>query len=204
MATKVGMKERIFVHRLVGNAELPFKEHDDDIGWDLTLIGRQDNNTEDTTNEVNMYRTGLTVHPPKGYHVEIVARSSLHKSGYMLANSVGIIDPGYTGEIFVPLYKFREGEDLQLPTRAVQMILRKSNNAHIAESANTGPVTSRGAGGFGSTGGYNQAHQPRGGFIPNPTASGYQGDMGQYHQMTSSHSQGMTRPTAAPPRGGLY
>ena len=55
-----------------------------------------------------MFRTGVKLHPPKGFYYEVVARSSLQKYGYTMANNIGIIDNEYRGEIFVPLFKFDE------------------------------------------------------------------------------------------------
>lgn len=40
-----------------------------------------------------------------GYYLQVFPRSSLSKSGYALANSVGIIDENYTGNIFIALTK---------------------------------------------------------------------------------------------------
>lgn len=132
------------------NAQIPSRQHPDDIGCDVTLISRLDGKTEDTVGEVTYFGTGIKIKPPKGYFVEIVPRSSLHKRGYMLANSVGIIDPGYRGEVVVALYKFKECDDLELPNNSVQIILRKANYAHV-QIVETLDDTERGDGGFGST-----------------------------------------------------
>ena len=52
-----------------------------------------------------MYDTGIQVKPQYGYYFEIVPRSSLSKSGYILANSIGIIDPSYSGNLYIVLIK---------------------------------------------------------------------------------------------------
>jgi len=132
-------------------AEFPSRAHPTDVGYDITLIGRENNRSEDATGEVNVFLTGISVTPPPGHYVEMVPRSSLHKQGYMLANNVGIIDPSYTGEVKVALYKFKDCDDLKLPIRAVQLIIRPAIYAHIA-SVTTMSNTNRGSGGFGSTG----------------------------------------------------
>ena len=70
----------------------------------------------------------------------------------MLANGVGVIDRGYTGEIFVPLIKVDDGApDLQLPVRLVQVIPRPIIAAELVE-VDDFEETSRGASGFGSSG----------------------------------------------------
>src|SRR3989338_4739876 len=53
----------------------------------------------------------VAIEPPTGYMVILAARSSLHKKGIMLANSVGVIDNDFCGngdEYIVPLYNFTE------------------------------------------------------------------------------------------------
>jgi dUTP pyrophosphatase len=70
----------------------------------------------------------------------------------MLANSVGVIDQGYVGEIFVPLIKLDdEADDLKLPCRVVQLIPRRWYSMVPTEIEHV-PNTSRGSNGFGSTG----------------------------------------------------
>lgn len=151
------------VKLLQPNAEAPYKEHKSDAGWDLTLISRTDSRAEDNFQQVNMFDTGVCVVPPLNYHFELVARSSLHKCGYMLANGVGIIDPEYTGEIKVALYKFKECDDIELPFRGVQLILRRTNYAPM-DVVKSIADTQRGNNGFGSTGGYNSGNG-RGNFM---------------------------------------
>jgi len=48
-------------------------------------------------------KVGVSVQPPKGYYFELFPRSSISKLPISLANSVGIIDEGYTGEILIPV-----------------------------------------------------------------------------------------------------
>ena len=154
------------VHKLSQRAENPYREHKNDIGWDVTLIARTDNRVEDETGHVNMFKTGLQLEPPQGFYFEMMARSSLHKAGYMLATGTSIIDPGYRGELLVPLYKFRDGDDIELPMRAVQLVVKKAEKVlpYIVNAPLDG--SSRGEGGFGSTGqrnnNSNQQQAPQG------------------------------------------
>ena len=41
--------------------------------------------------------------PTKGYYFEVVPRSSISKLPLSMANSIGVIDEGYTGEIIIPV-----------------------------------------------------------------------------------------------------
>lgn len=129
------------------NAVLPTKRIID-VGYDLTVVDVAKQLTQKTT----MYETYVSLNIPLGYYVELVPRSSLSKTGYMLANSVGIIDPGFCGTLKVPLIKVDDSApDLQLPARVAQLILKQYV---ISDSSTTTKLieTSRGTGGFGSTG----------------------------------------------------
>lgn len=128
-------------------AFFPTKAHPSDIGYDLTVIDI----FKKISNRITLFETGVAVSPPKGYYIEIVPRSSLSKTGYMLANSVGTIDPDYTGTLKIALIKVdTELEDIKLPFTGCQMILRKAEYADL-EQVETLTETVRGEGGFGSS-----------------------------------------------------
>lgn len=198
---------KIQVQKLHPKAEFPYKEHSTDTCFDITLVARSENRAEDDTSEVNNFSTGIALSPPQGYYLEMIAGSSLHKHGYMLATGTSIIDPGYTGELIVPLYKYKEAEDLELPFRAVQLILRPVVHAHL-QSVKTLAPTDRGDGAFGPTGFMTpqqimMMQSQNGAFIPNPNQSSYVGDMSAYNsqvQQNTGFRTGVPRPHAAPPR----
>lgn len=132
--------------RTLPNAVQPAKNAPSDSGFDITLIERSHRH-----GAVEFFRTGIRVQPAFGWYFDLVPRSSISKSGYMLANSVGIIDRGYTGEILVPLVKVdAAAADLQLPVRLVQIIPRQIIAAELVEVTDF-DETVRGSGGFGST-----------------------------------------------------
>lgn len=130
------------------NAHAPFKERASDSGFDLHLIS-----VWKKAGIVTFYDTGIAVTPDYGWYFMLVPRSSLAKSGYILANSVGIIDRTYTGSIKVPLIKIDpEAPDIELPFRAVQIIpcpIVHPQMKQIKQEELTN--TSRAEGGFGST-----------------------------------------------------
>lgn len=136
------------IERIDPRAVLPKKAHPSDVGYDLYLIDIQK-----TIGSVTFYRTGLLVEPPMGYSVDIMPRSSISKSGYLLANSVGIVDPHYRGELLVALLKYDDNAtDLALPCKIAQIVFRKlPPDINIVE-AEVDKNTDRGSGGFGSTG----------------------------------------------------
>jgi dUTP pyrophosphatase len=128
------------------NAVDPFKERASDSGYDLTLVKKIK-----TVGNVDFYDTCISVQPPFGMYFDLIGRSSISKSGYILANNMGIIDRSYTGSIIVPLIKINSDlPDLQLPNRLVQIIPR--HVIHLQATQITNLLGSDRAGnGFGST-----------------------------------------------------
>jgi dUTP pyrophosphatase len=127
----------------------PRKAYTSDIGYDLTAIEV----FKVVNSKTTLYSTGIIVIPPDGYYTEILPRSSISKTGYMLSNSVGVIDPSYTGELLIALTKvIDDAPDLEIPFVRCQLILRKAEVSNIVEVENI-KQTTRGSGGFGSTDG---------------------------------------------------
>jgi dUTP pyrophosphatase len=135
------------VKRVHPDAVLPTRAHDLDLGYDLTAISLKKMYTERTF----LFDTGLRIRPPEGYYIEILPRSSLSKTGYVLANSVGTIDVGYRGNLYIALTKVDMScPDLVAPFTKVQLVLRRANFYNVKE-VETLDETVRGDGGFGST-----------------------------------------------------
>ena len=134
---------------------LPKKAHLQDVGMDLTVIS-----FERKSKHLFLYNTHIQIEPPEGYYIEIVPRSSLCFSDFMLANSIGIIDPGYRGDLKLPLRyigdlldetEIEKQANALLNTRVAQMILRKIHLCDI-EEVQTLSEAQRNQKGFGSTG----------------------------------------------------
>lgn len=139
---------KIKVYKALEKAIIPSKCRNSDAGYDLTIIKK----VKDLTTVTTLYDTGIKLEIPNGYYVEIFPRSSLSKSGYMLANSVGIIDQGYTGNILIALTKTNGiSENISLPFKCCQMILKKQEYFVLEEIKNELSETNRSEGGFGST-----------------------------------------------------
>ena len=138
---------KINVVKADNNAIIPTKKNWSDVGYDLSII----NKIEDYNSKTALYDTGIKIQVDFGYYVEIVPRSSLSKSGYMLANSVGIIDNSYRGNLMVALTKVcDDAKEIEYPFRCCQMIMRKFVNTYLEEVGNV-DRTKRDEGGFGST-----------------------------------------------------
>ncbi len=95
---------------------------------------------------------GFKIQIPKGFHAEIYPRSSIGlKTSLRMANSVGIIDSDYTGEVgFVGESKLGECV-VKAGERIAQLIIKRDVEIEFEKVAELSP-TSRGDGGFGSTG----------------------------------------------------
>ena len=192
------IENKVKVQKLHPKAEFPSKEKQEDIGWDITLIARTENRAEDDSGAVNNFSTGITVSPPEGYYFEMVAQKDLHKHGYMLATGTSIITPDTKGEIVVPLYKYADVEDIDLPLVAVKLILRQTVYAHLQSvksfsHSHGNQNTYRGE--------FVPQMQQLGTFIPNPqSGSKYEVDMTAYQNQTSRYPAGFPRPQAAPPK----
>lgn len=122
----------------------------------VTFAGQKYDNVPhiaDEPGKAHLFCTGLKFQFPEGMSAMLVARSSLHKQGYMLANSVGIIDNGYVGEVMVPLIKFDpDAPDLPLPYSVAQLIFHPTPpDVEFVELHTEPENTDRGEGGFGST-----------------------------------------------------
>lgn len=129
------------------NALPPSKERASDSGFDITAI-----KIHKKIGKVILYDTGIKVQPEFGWYFDLVPRSSIIKSGYILANDLGIIDRTYTGNVMIALMKVDENlPDLELPKRIAQLIPRPVIHMDVVE-VDSIDETSRGDGGFGSTG----------------------------------------------------
>ena len=144
----------IKVFKVDADAVIPSKARYSDAGYDLTIIKEYKRLTSNTV----IYDTGIKLEIPNGYYVEIVPRSSISRSGYILANNVGIIDQGYRGNIYVALTKINEeSPELSLPWKCCQMIVKKQIYSKLvfcdsSSEQNDIEKSSRGTGAFGSTG----------------------------------------------------
>lgn len=97
--------------------------------------------------------TGLFIELEQGYEAQIRPRSGLaFKHGITVLNSPGTIDADYRGEIKVLLINLgQEAVVIQSGERIAQMIVAKHERVVWVEAQELSD-TSRGAGGYGSTG----------------------------------------------------
>jgi len=98
-------------------------------------------------------KTGLYIALPMGYEAQIRPRSGLSaKHGITVLNAPGTIDADYRGEIGVILVNLSNDEfTINDGDRVAQMVIAKFEHTKW-EEVNVLNETSRGEGGFGSTG----------------------------------------------------
>lgn len=98
-------------------------------------------------------KTGLFMELPVGYEAQVRPRSGLAaKKGITVLNSPGTIDADYRGEVGVILVNLSNDEfTIQDGERIAQLVI--SRHEHITwKEVDSLEETSRGTGGFGSTG----------------------------------------------------
>lgn len=99
--------------------------------------------------------TGFALAIPAGYEIQVRPRSGLAlKHGISLANTPGTIDQDYRGELKIILINLgAEPFAIERGDRIAQLVLAPVTRAAWREVTEL-DVTSRGEGGFGSTGGH--------------------------------------------------
>ena len=100
-----------------------------------------------------LFPTGIAVEIPEGYVGLVFARSGIATKRQLApANCVGVIDSDYRGEVIVGLYNHTDEPFVVEPgDRIAQLVLLPVHIPEIEECDELGE-TSRGEGGFGSTG----------------------------------------------------
>ena len=138
--------------RLDQNLELPAYAYEGDAGLDLRAAC-------DVTLkplERRLVPTGVAVAIPKGYAGLVIPRSGLAaRAGLSLVNAPGLIDSQYRGEIQVIAINLDAKEPLNLKRgdRIAQLVIVAHPTVSLVEVEEL-DETERGAGGFGSSGGF--------------------------------------------------
>ena len=103
--------------------------------------------------------TGVAIALPEGFVAFVHPRSGLAaRSGLTIVNAPGTVDAGYRGEIRVTLLNTDRSTPVKLRRgdRIAQLIVQRVSRARFVEVQDL-PNSVRGAGGFGSTGGFGTA-----------------------------------------------
>jgi dUTP pyrophosphatase len=136
--------------RLDPNARLPERAHPGDAGYDL----RSAVDIEVAPGERAMVPTGLAVAIPDGCAGLVLPRSGLaSRTGLTLANAPGLIDGGYRGELICAVVNLDREHAVRISRgdRIAQLVPVAIPELEPA-FADELPPSTRGVGGFGSTG----------------------------------------------------
>lgn len=142
----------INVQKLNENAVIPQQGSEHAAGFDLTATDYEVVNVDGFPSYIN-YKTGIAVEIPVGYVGLIYPRSSISNKGLSIANSVGVVDADYRGEITIRMYENNVGKEsaYKAGDRIAQMIIMSLLNVKFSET-NSLSSTKRGEGAYGSTG----------------------------------------------------
>ncbi|WP_223164157.1 dUTP diphosphatase [Nocardioides mesophilus] len=142
----------ILLHRLDPGVPVPGYAHPGDAGADLTTTVA----VRLEPGERALVPTGVGIALPEGYVALVHPRSGLAaRFGVSIVNAPGTVDAGYRGEIKVLLINLdpREAVVLDRGDRIAQLVVQKVEQARFVEVDRL-PGSVRGAGGYGSTGGF--------------------------------------------------
>ena len=122
--------------------------HKGDAGLDLYVL--EDIYFE--AGETKALKMGISCEPEAGKAYYLLPRSSISKTPLRMANSIGLIDGGYRGEIMAVCDNIKtEGYRIEKGQRLFQLVAADSSNIEY-ELVESLEETTRGVGGFGSTG----------------------------------------------------
>ncbi|MEW5902357.1 MAG: dUTP diphosphatase [Acidobacteriota bacterium] len=137
---------KLKVKRMSGEAKLPQYSHPGDAGLDLFSV-------EDLTldpGEVKAVPTGIKMAVPPGYVGLVWDKSGISLQG--VHRLAGVIDAGYRGEVRVVMVNLgKKPFAVKKGMKIAQMLLQPVESIEVAETDELDD-TSRGEGGFGSTG----------------------------------------------------
>lgn len=142
----------IAVRRLDPDLPVPAYAHPGDAGADLHAATA----VVLAPGERALVPTGVALALPDGYAAFVHPRSGLAlRHGLSVVNTPGTIDAGYRGEVKVLLVNHDRHEDVHIERgdRIAQLVVQRVEHVTFREVESL-EDTSRGAGGYGSTGGH--------------------------------------------------
>lgn len=133
--------------RLHTSATVPTRATDHSAGFDL--YARE--SVQLFPGYVMPVGTGIAVGMQRGWLAMLFERSGMAKFSVGLMNGVGVIDSDYRGEILAMCWVKDAPYTINKGDRFAQLVFQRLPSVTMREVASLSP-TSRGAGGFGSTG----------------------------------------------------
>ena len=104
-------------------------------------------------NSVELVKLGIAIQLPKNVGGFVLPRSGLASKNLVAPiNSPGLIDPGYTGELMVPLMNYSNEVYTVTKNERVAQLVTISTGSITFEKVEELDISDRSEGGFGSTG----------------------------------------------------
>ena len=122
--------------------------HDGDAGLDLFVINEQTISAGETT----LIHLQIACENTENRPYLVMSRSSIGKTSLRLANAVGLIDAGYRGEIMAVVDNIKKEDYTVEPGQRLFQLVAMDGSPIYFELVEELSDTSRGGGGFGSTG----------------------------------------------------
>jgi dUTP pyrophosphatase len=143
----------VAITRLPHGRDLPLPSYQSAQAAGLDLMAAVEQPVTLRPGDRALIPTGIAIALPEGHEAQVRPRSGLAiKQGVTVLNSPGTIDADYRGEIKVALVNLgQEPVAIERGMRIAQMVVAPVSHARLREVATLGE-TSRGTGGFGSTG----------------------------------------------------
>lgn len=140
---------KVKIVKVSSDAVIPKRAKKGDAAYDLTAISI-DIVDKDKYGYIE-YDTGIALEIPNGYYGQIVPRSSISKTGMILANSPGTIDSGYRGTIKIRFKYINESIMYNIGDRVAQLMILPVPTIDFIEVEELS-TSQRDDNGFGSTG----------------------------------------------------
>ncbi|MDO7814758.1 dUTP diphosphatase [Helicobacter pylori] len=140
---------KIKIQKIHPNALIPKYQTEGSSGFDLHAVEE----VMIKSHGVGLVRIGICLSLEVGYELQVRTRSGLALNHQvMVLNSPGTVDNDYRGEIKVILANLSDKDfKVQVGDRIAQGVVQKTYKAEFIECERL-DETSRGSGGFGSTG----------------------------------------------------
>jgi len=122
--------------------------HDGDAGLDIYIL----ENEKIAAGETKLIKLGISCEPLDGKAYYLFPRSSISKTPLRMSNSIGLIDGGYRGEIMASCDNIKDFDFIIEKGQRLFQLVATDSSPISYRVVNELSETSRGSGGFGSTG----------------------------------------------------
>jgi dUTP pyrophosphatase len=147
----------VFIQKIRQDAKLPQRSNPSDAGADVFYCG--DDPIIIYGGESKLLGTGIRIATPHGYVTEVKNRSGMAAKRSLIVGAC-IIDSGYEGELMINLHNVgNKSQEINPGDKIAQLLVYRVELPSFEELPNDVPLysktqtdSSRGEGGFGSTG----------------------------------------------------